>query len=127
MSLNVFAQEQMSHQDSLDNVRIITTIEESLDYFYADYSPEGNYDSIIDLLNYETDSVPVFSDSMYCARLSEMNEMSPFHLDCNEQTLNTIKFFARKRRGFTRVVLGRSKLYFDLFEAKLAEYNLPLE
>ena len=126
-SLSVFSQENMSHQDSLENARVIRTIEQSLDYFYADYSPEGNYDSIIDALNYEQDSVPLFSDSVYCARLSEMNEMSPFHLDCNEQTLKTIKFFARKRRGFTRVVLGRSKLYFDLFEAKLSEYNMPLE
>ncbi len=121
------AQDDLSNQDSLESVRIISTIEQSLDYFYAEYSPEGNYDSIIDALNYEQDSVPVFSDSVYCARLSEMNEMSPFHLDCNEQTLKVIKFFARKRRGFTRVVLGRSKLYFDLFEAKLSEYNMPLE
>ncbi len=127
MSLGSFAQDVMSHQDSVENARIIRTIEQSLDLFYADYSPEGNYDSIIEVLNYEKDSVPLFSDSVYCARLAQMNEMSPFHLDCNEQTLNTIKFFAKKRRGFTRVVLGRSKLYFDLFEAKLAEYNLPLE
>ncbi len=126
-SFGVFAQENNSIQDSIENARIIRTIEQSLDFFYAEYSPEGNYDSIIDALNYEQDSVPVFSDSVYCARLSEMNEKSPFHLDCNEETLKVIKFFSRKRRGFTRVVLGRSKLYFDLFEAKLAEYNLPLE
>ena len=126
-SFAVIAQENNSNQDSIENIQIIRTIEQSLDYFYADYSPEGNYDSIIDALNYEQDSVPMFSDSVYCARLSEMNEKSPFHLDCNEQTLKVIKFFARKRRGFTRVVLGRSKLYFDLFEAKLSEYNMPLE
>jgi membrane-bound lytic murein transglycosylase D len=114
-------------EDSLKGAQTINTIEQSLDMFYAEYTPEGNYDSIIDALNYEQDSVPEFSDEVYCDRLNVMNEMSPFHLDCNKQTLSTIKFFTRKRRGFARVVLGRSKLYFDMFEAKLAEHDLPLE
>ena len=116
-----------SKEDSLKGEQMIKTIEQSLDYFYADYSPEGNYDSIIEVLNYESDSVPEFSDEVYCERLSVMNEMSPFHLDCNPTTLSTIKFFTRKRRGFARVVLGRSKLYFDMFEAKLAAHNMPIE
>tara|TARA_R110002072_G_scaffold226960_3_gene383887 strand:+ start:28828 stop:30294 length:1467 start_codon:yes stop_codon:yes gene_type:complete len=114
-------------EDSLKGEQMIKTIEQSLDYFYAEYSPEGNYDSIIEVLNYEKDSIPTFSDETYCQRLEVMNEISPFHLDCNETTLSTIKFFTKKRRGFARVVLGRSKLYFDMFEAKLAEYNLPIE
>ncbi len=56
-----------------------------------------------------------------------MNEMSPFHLACNETTLSVIKFFVEKRRGFARVVLGRSALYFDMFEEKLAKHGLPIE
>ena len=118
---------EWSEDDSLRGKAMINTIEQSLDYFYAEYSPEGNYDSIIEVLNYEADSVPEFSNEVYCERLAVMNEMSPFHLDCNESTLSTIKFFTKKRRGFTRVVLGRSKLYFDMFEAKLAEHNMPIE
>ena len=116
-----------TEDDSLRGKAMINTIEQSLDYFYAEYSPEGNFDSIIEVLNYEADSVPEFSDEVYCERLAVMNEMSPFHLDCNKSTLSTIKFFTKKRRGFTRVVLGRSKLYFDMFEAKLAEHNMPIE
>lgn len=114
-------------EDSLKGEAMIKTIEQSLDMFYAEYSPEGNYDSIIDALNYEADAVPTFSDDIYCERLNVMNEMSPFHLDCNDITLSTIKFFVEKRRGFARVVLGRSKLYFDMFEEKLAKHNLPIE
>ncbi|MDX2359626.1 MAG: transglycosylase SLT domain-containing protein [Crocinitomicaceae bacterium] len=114
-------------EDSLKGEAMIKTIEQSLDMFYAEYSPEGNYDSIIDALGYEPDQVPEFSDEVYCERLNVMNEMSPFHLDCNEATLSTIRFFVRKRRGFARVVLGRSKLYFDMFEEKLAKYGLPIE
>jgi membrane-bound lytic murein transglycosylase D len=123
-----FAQNyNLTKEDSLKGAQIINTIEQSLDMFYAEYAPEGNYDSIIQALSYEQDSVPEFLDEVYCERLNVMNEMSPFHLDCNEETLSTIKFFARKRRGFARVVLGRSKLYFDMFEAKLVEHDLPLE
>ena len=114
-------------EDSLKGEALITMMEQSLDLFYAEYNPDGNYDSIIAALNYEQDDIPEFSDEVYCKRLSVMNEMSPFHLDCNEATLSTIRFFVQKRRGFARVVLGRSKLYFDMFEEKLAAHNLPLE
>jgi len=131
VSGSVFGQHSAGYgwtaKDSLKGEAMIKTIEQSLDMFYAEYSPEGNYDSIIAALNYEQDQIPEFSDSVYCERLNVMNEMSPFHLDCNETTLSTIRFFVKKRRGFARVVLGRSKLYFDMFEEKLAEHNLPIE
>lgn len=115
-------------QDSaLVGDQMINAIEQSLNAYYAEYSSEGNYDSIINALNYEATDMPEFSDSVYCERLNVMNEMSPFQLECNEQTLKTIRFFVKKRRGFARVVLGRSKLYFDMFEEKLAEHNMPIE
>lgn len=107
--------------------QMIRVIEQSLNAYYAEKSQSSNYDSIIDALNYEVGQIPTFSDEVYCERLDVMNEMSPFHLDCNEQTLKVIKFFVEKRRGFGRVVLGRSELYFDMFEEKLAEHGLPIE
>ena len=113
--------------DTLVGDRMIATIEQSLNLYYQEHSTSSNFDSIIDALNYEASDVPEFHDSVYCARLEVMNEMSPFHLDCNETTLATLRFFVQKRRGFARIVLGRSQLYFDMFEEKLAEYNLPIE
>ncbi len=113
--------------DTLKKDAFINTVEQSLQLFLADYANQNNYDSIINALNYEPGDAPQFSDEVYCERLEKMNEMSPFHLDCNAATLSTIKFFAQNRRGFARVVLGRSTLYFDLFEEKLAEYGLPIE
>lgn len=113
--------------DTLKKDAFINTVEQSLQMFLADYANQNNYDSIITALNYEPGDAPQFSDEVYCERLEKMNEMSPFHLDCNAATLSTIKFFAQNRRGFARVVLGRSTLYFDLFEEKLAEYGLPME
>jgi membrane-bound lytic murein transglycosylase D len=78
-------------------------------------------------LNYESGQIPHFSDEVYCERLEKMNAMSPFQLDCAPPALATIKFFAEKRRSFARVVLGRSALYFEMFEEKLAAYGLPIE
>lgn len=128
---NVYAQQQSHYkwtkEDSLNGEAIIRTIEQSLDAFYAEYANDPNYDSIIAALEYEADDVPTFSDEVYCERLNAMNELSPFHLDCNDITLSTIKFFASQRRGFARVVLGRSALYFDMFEEKLAKHDLPIE
>ena len=103
------------------------TVEQSLNAFYDEVANQSNYDSIINALKYESGVTPQFSDEVYCERLEKMNQMTPFHLDCTPPALATIKFFAENRRSFARVVLGRSKLYFEMFEEKLAIYGLPKE
>jgi membrane-bound lytic murein transglycosylase D len=113
--------------DTLNKETFINTIEQSFLLFYKDYAGKKSYDSLIAEFNYMPSDAPTFSDEVYCQRLEEMNKMSPFHLDCNSTTLSTIKFFVSKRRGFIKVALGRSNLYFELFEEKLAEYGLPIE
>ena len=113
--------------DSLDPIAFINTVQQSLNLFYADYAADLTYDSIINSLKYEPNQAPAFSDDIYCSRLEKMSTMSPFHMDCNAATLSTIRFFASQRRGFIRVALGRSALYFDMFRDKLAEYGLPIE
>lgn len=130
MGLGAFAQtpaHMVRPGDTLKKDAFINTVEQSLQMFLAEYANQNNYDSIINALNYEPGDNPQFSDEVYCERLEKMNEMSPFHLDCNNATLSTIRFFAQQRRGFARIVLGRSTLYFDMFEEKLAEYGLPIE
>lgn len=113
--------------DTLHKDPFLNTVEQSLLLFYSEYAGRNDYDSIIAALNYEPKEIPNFTDEQYCERLEAINEISPFHLDCNATSLATIKFFAAKRRQFVSVALGRSELYFDLFEEKLAEYGLPLE
>lgn len=117
----------ISPEDSLEQLRMVETIEQSLMLFYAEASNNGNIDSAREALEFESSEVPTYSDAVYCDRLDKLNAMSPFHLDCNETTLTTIKFFVEKRRGFAKVVLGRSALYFDMFEEKLAKHDLPIE
>ncbi|NBP75101.1 MAG: lytic transglycosylase domain-containing protein, partial [Crocinitomicaceae bacterium] len=113
--------------DSLDTIAFINTVQQSLNLFYADYAADLTYDSIINSLNYEPNQAPAFSDDIYCSRLEKMSSMSPFKMDCNASTLSTIRFFSAQRRGFIRVALGRSALYFDMFREKLVEYGLPIE
>ncbi len=113
--------------DSLNSEAFVNAVQQSLNLFYADYANDLKYDSIINALNYEPNQAPTFSDEVYCERLEKMSSLSPFHMDCNASTLSTVRFFAAQRRGFIRVALGRSALYFDMFREKLAEYGLPIE
>jgi membrane-bound lytic murein transglycosylase D len=113
--------------DTLNSEAFINTVQQSLQLFYADYINDTKYDSIINTLNYEPGEIPTFTDEQICERLQKMNEMTPFHLDCNAATISTIRFFARERRGFIRIAMGRSALYFDMYKEKMSEYGIPVE
>jgi membrane-bound lytic murein transglycosylase D len=113
--------------DTLNSEAFINTVQQSLQLFYADYINDNKYDSIINALNYEPGEIPNFTNEEICERLQRMNEMTPFHLDCNAATISTIRFFARERRGFIRIAMGRSALYFDMYKEKMAEYGIPIE
>lgn len=114
-------------KDSLNSEAFLLTVEKTLESFYAEYAKDSNYDSIINALEYEPNQIPDFTDEEICGHLAKMSESTPFHLDCNTATINTIRFFARNRRSFIRIALGRSKLYFDLYEQALDKHDLPLE
>lgn len=114
-------------KDTISGDAFVRMVEQSLTMYYTELAADKRTDSIVDALNYEAGTIPQFSDETYCQRLAKMNQVSAFGFDCNPVSLATIQFFAEKRRNFARVVLGRSTLYFDLYEEKLAEYNLPLE
>ena len=122
---------EVSPQDTSEVVqyeKFLDVVNSTLQEYYEDYSSTRKQtDSIISAFGYEDKDVPEFSDSIYCLRLAEMNEMSPFQLECNSTSLSTLKYFTKNRRHFTSVTLGRSKLYFPMFEEKLAKHNLPLE
>jgi membrane-bound lytic murein transglycosylase D len=114
-------------KDSISSEAFMRVIDETLNAYYAEFANQSNFDSIINVLEYEPNTIPQVSDEVYCQRLEKMNEMTPFHLDCNPISLSTIRFFASNRRSFAKVVLGRSALYFDMYEAALAKYDLPIE
>lgn len=114
-------------KDTMSGNSFIRVVEQSLTLHYQDFISNGSTDSIIAALNYEPRAIPQFSDDIICARLSKMNQTSDFGFDCNNVSLSMIKFFAANRRNFIKVILGRSAMYFDMFEEKLNEYGLPIE
>ena len=122
-------QAQVKTPIKYDPDQFVNTVEQSIALYAAEYARTSgeDYNKIIASLGYKADEEVVFSDDVYCARLKELDKLSPFSFECNEANLSTIRFFAKNRRGFARIVLGRSKLYFDMYEAKLAEHGLPLE
>jgi membrane-bound lytic murein transglycosylase D len=117
----------VDNEDSLVFQRFMETMEESLKLYRDEWIQEENYDSIVNILGYNSGEIPVFSDSAYCQHLQMMNESSPYPFDCEPSVLKTIEFFTKNRRSFIQVALSRSRLYFDLFESTLDHYNLPLE
>lgn len=120
-------QPKPSIKSSLDSDAFIEMLDNTLIDYYNQFTKDSNYDSIINSLEFEENEIGEVSDSVYCQRLEKLNNLTPFHLDCNDITLGMIRFFVKNRRGFTKIVLGRSKLYFDLYEATLAKYDMPIE
>jgi membrane-bound lytic murein transglycosylase D len=125
--LNAQRQPKPTVKSPLDSDAFIEMMDNTLIDYYTQFSKDPNYDSIINSLEFEENEIGEVSDSVYCERLEKLNNLTPFHLDCNEITLGMIRFFVKNRRGFTKIVLGRSKLYFDLYEATLAKHDMPIE
>lgn len=76
---------------------------------------------------YTDNDVPVFSDSVYHARISHMNDQSPFEFVYNPEVKKFIELYAVRKRKLTARILGLSQIYFPLFEEQLDKYNMPLE
>lgn len=109
-----------------DSEEFVRMLDETLMEYYKEIAKDKNADSIYKLIE-DDSNIGDVSDEEYCKRLEKINEISPFHLDCNSASLSTLKFFVKNRRGFAKIVLGRSKLYFDLYEQTLAKYDMPIE
>lgn len=72
-------------------------------------------------------SLPHYPDWMYQKRLADLDKLTPIQLDYNAQTQAFIEVYTVKRREHLANIIGRSEVYFPLFEEYLAKYNLPLE
>jgi membrane-bound lytic murein transglycosylase D len=71
--------------------------------------------------------VPMYNDSVYHARIAELDANSPINFVYNPFVRGFINLYAVRRRELTERVLGLAELYFPLFEEQLDKYNLPLE
>jgi membrane-bound lytic murein transglycosylase D len=61
------------------------------------------------------------------ARLQEMDEKSPFHIEYNQGLENIIKSFLKNRKRSFERLMAVSEFYFPLFEEAFDKQNIPLE
>ena len=116
-----------SDSDSLTYQRFLDVVENSLfEYYKETWGKEAAY-GVIDSLGYDSDEKPQFSDSVYITRLNHLNESTIIDIEINDDLLKTVKYFAKNRRRFTAVCIGRSKLFFPMYEEHLDKYEMPLE
>lgn len=81
----------------------------------------------MNVYNFPADSVPVYSDSVYEARLKELGKYTPINLPYNKVIRRYIDLYAMKKRDLTSRILGLAHFYFPLFEEVFDKYDLPLE
>ena len=74
-----------------------------------------------------SDSVPIFSSEVYAQRLELLDAKTPFDLSYNQTIEAFIHLYVSKKRRLSASSLGRSELYFPMFEETLDKYDLPLE
>jgi len=77
--------------------------------------------------HFAPDSVPVYDDFVYEARLAKLNAKSPFDLVYNPHVKAYIELYTVRKRELLSRLIGLSQLYYPLFEQVFDKYNLPLE
>jgi membrane-bound lytic murein transglycosylase D len=73
------------------------------------------------------DSVPVYDDYTYQARLARLDVVSPFDLVYNEHVKGFINMYTVRKRESVSRMMGVAQLYYPMFEEVLDKYNIPLE
>ena len=81
-----------------------------------------SYDSAIEL-----STPPVFSDSVYEARIQHLDTKTPIDLVYNPYVKQYINVYTKQRRQQMSRMMGLAAYYFPVFEEVLDQFNLPLE
>ncbi len=71
--------------------------------------------------------VPDVHDSIYEARIAELNALTPMDLEYNSVVRNYIDLYSKRRREQVSRMLGLANFYFPMFEQALDKYDMPLE
>lgn len=124
-SLNTFAQdvnELILGDDPI--ILALDSMARSPYFAFHDYPTDT---TTLNVHGFAADSVPSYSDSVYAARLAELDAQSPFNLVYNDRVEAFIKLYTVKRRGQASKLLGLQHQYFPMMEQILDEYQMPLE
>ena len=78
-------------------------------------------------MHLETSAPPVFSDSIYEARIQHLDTKTPIDLVYNPYVKQYINVYTKQRRQQMSRMMGLAAYYFPVFEEVLDQFNLPLE
>ena len=81
-----------------------------------------SYDSAI-----KESTPPIFSDSVYEARIKHLDTKTPIDLVYNPYVKQYINVYTKQRRQQMSRMMGLAAYYFPVFETILDQFNLPLE
>ena len=81
-----------------------------------------SYDSAI-----KESTPPIFSDSIYEARIKHLDTKTPIDLVYNPYVKQYINVYTKQRRQQMSRMMGLAAYYFPVFETILDQFNLPLE
>ncbi len=116
-----------NNEEGTVNTCFLDEFESNMRAMYQQYGSLAEYEALIKQLGYEPNHIPKFTQKEICQRLMKMNEYSEYPFDCHSSVIQAIEDYAERRRSTIRIALGRSKLYFELFESMLDKYELPTE
>jgi membrane-bound lytic murein transglycosylase D len=83
--------------------------------------------ALLNIYNFPMGLVPVYSDSVYKARIEKLNEETTLNLTYNQSVRSFIELYSVRKRQLTSKILGLKEIYFPLIEEYLDKYDIPLE
>jgi membrane-bound lytic murein transglycosylase D len=99
----------------------LTSIPYFQDYYF-------NTDTaLLNVYNFPMGLVPVYSDSVYRARIEKLDEETPLDLTYNQSVRGFIELYSIRKRQLTSKILGLKEIYFPMIEEYLDKYDIPLE
>jgi membrane-bound lytic murein transglycosylase D len=97
----------------------------SIPYFQDYYFDTDT--ALLNIYNFPMGHVPVYTDSVYRARIEKLDQETPLDLTYNQTVKSFIELYAVRKRMLTSKILGLKEIYFPLFEEYLDKYDIPLE
>ncbi|MCK9401205.1 MAG: LysM peptidoglycan-binding domain-containing protein [Bacteroidales bacterium] len=83
--------------------------------------------SLLNVYNFPMGHVPVYSDSVYRARIEKLDQETPLDLTYNQSVKSFIELYAVGKRQLMSKILGLKEIYFPMIEEYLDKYDIPLE
>jgi membrane-bound lytic murein transglycosylase D len=75
----------------------------------------------------QLDSIPNYPSEVYANRIEQLDKKTPINFTYNDDVKKYIEAYAIKNRDKVSIILGKSSLYFPVFDYYLDKYNLPFE